>query len=54
MSMLFLLNISNLGQKFVDKFTELSEIGFSNECFRANFSRFSGANTKFCLLGGQL
>ena len=33
----FLLNISKPGQKIVDKFTELREIGFSFDCFRANF-----------------
>ena len=30
----------NLGQNVGDKFTKLSEIGFSMECFTADFLRF--------------
>ena len=30
----------NLGQKVGDKFTKLSKIGFSMECFTADFYRF--------------
>ena len=30
----------NLGQKVGDKFTQLSKIGFSMECFTAEFLRF--------------
>ena len=30
----------NLGQKVEDKFTKLSKIGFSTECFTADFLQF--------------
>ena len=30
----------NLGQKVGDKFTKLSKIGFSMECFTADFLQF--------------
>ena len=30
----------NLGQKFGDKLTKLNKIGFSMECFTADFFRF--------------
>ena len=35
----------NLGERIVDKFTKLSKIGFSKDCFIADFFRLSG--TKF-------
>ena len=44
----------NLGQKIVDKFTKLSKICFSMECLTADFSRFSYANVKTCLLRDRL
>ena len=31
--------IDNLGERIVDKFTKLSKIGFSMECFTADFLR---------------
>ena len=40
--------------KDVDKFTKLTKIGFSMECFIAEFSRFFGTNSKMCLLGSRL
>ena len=35
-----ILAIYNLGQRVGDKFTKLSKIGFSMECFTANFLQF--------------
>ena len=34
--------VKNLGQNIVVKFTKLSKISFSTECFRAYFSEFPG------------
>ena len=43
----------SLGKKVVDKFTKLCKIGFSMECFQADFLEFFTKNVKFWLLGGQ-
>ena len=58
------MELFNLGQKIIVKFTKLSKIGFSEEklskigfskeCITANFSRFSCKNVKPCLLGCRL
>ena len=40
-----------LGQTIVEKFTNLSKISFSKECFTADFLRCFGKNVHFCLLG---
>ena len=42
----------SLGQKIMDKFTNLNKIGFSMECFTTNFSRLYSPNVKICLLSG--
>ena len=42
----------SLGQKIMDKFTNLDKIGFSMECFTTNFSRLYSPNVKICLLSG--
>ena len=44
----------NLEQMTVDKFTKLSEISLSMECFMASFLRFSGINVKIYFFGGRL
>ena len=44
----------NLGQKFVDKLTELSKIDFSLECFTADFLRDFAKIVKIWLLVGWL
>ena len=36
------------------KFTKLSKIRFSVECFTAGFLQFSGSNVKTCPFGGRL
>ena len=41
-------------QKIADKFIELSNIGFSMECFIADFSRFFGTTVQICLLSDPL
>lgn len=43
----------NLGQKIVEKFTNLGKIEFSMEC-TADFSWLSSINVKICLLCGRL
>ena len=44
----------NLGQKFGDKFTKLSKIGFFMECFTADFLQFLSKKVKIWLFGGRL
>ena len=39
----------NLGQKVGDKFTKLSKIGFSMECFTDDFLRLLSKNVKIWL-----
>ena len=43
-----------LGQKIANKFTKLSKIDLSVECFTADFSRFPSANVKLYLLSVRL
>ena len=43
-----------LGQGNADKYTKLSRIYFSMECFKADFSQFLSTSVKICLLGGCL
>ena len=43
-----------LGQKIVEKVMKLCKIGFSMECFPANFSRSCSTNVEICSLGGWL
>ena len=48
-------NAYNLGQKVGDKFTKLSKIGFSMECFAADFLQFftkKGQNLAFRWMTG--
>ena len=44
----------NYGQKVVDKFTKLSKIGFSMECFAAGFLCLASGNFKNLLWGSHL
>ena len=44
----------HLGQNIVDKFTGISKIVLSIECFTADFSQFSSITVKICLLGDLL
>ena len=44
----------NLGQKVGDKLTKLSKIGFSMECFTADFCDFLQKNVKIWLSVGRL
>ena len=44
----------NLGQKIGDKLTKLSKIGFSMECFTADFLRFFTEKRQNLALVGQL
>ena len=41
----------NLEQKAVNKFTKLSKVGFSTECFTLTFCDFLPKNVKIWLLG---
>lgn len=41
----------NLQQNFVDKFTKLSDLGFSKDSFIADFLQFSSATVKIFVLG---
>ena len=43
-----------LGQKIANKFTKLSKIGVSVECFTADFWQFPSANVKIYLLNVRL
>ena len=38
----------------MDKFTKLSKIGISLECFRADFSQFSSTTVEIWLLDGRM
>ena len=40
------LHTYNLKKDFVDKFTKLSKIGFSNECFVADFLEYSSTTAR--------
>ena len=54
---LFLSYVYNLGQKIGDKFTKSSKIGFSMECFTADFLQFfteKGQNLAFGWMAGYL
>ena len=44
----------SLGQNLVDKFTKVSKIDISRECFTADFLQFSNATVEMCLLIGRL
>ena len=44
-----LFSIDNPGHNTVDKFTKLSKICFSMECFRADFWQFSNTTVVICL-----
>ena len=44
----------NHEQNTVDKFTKLSKIGVSLECFTADFWQFSSTTVKISLLDGRL
>ena len=44
----------NHGQNTVDRFTKLSKIGVSLECFTADFWQFSSTTVKIWFLGGGL
>ena len=44
----------NPGQRVVNKFTKLRKIGFSMECFTADFLRVFNENMKIWLLGVRL
>ena len=44
----------NLGQNSIDNLVKLSVIGFSMECFTADFSQFSDTTVKICVYGGLL
>ena len=44
----------NLGQNIIDKSTKLSNIGFSVECFTADFLQFCSTTVKTFLLGGRV
>ena len=44
----------NLRQKVGDKFTKLSKIGFSMDCFTADFWGFFNENVRIWLSGGRL
>ena len=46
--------ILNVGQNIVDKYIKLSKVGFSMECFTADFLQFLSTTVKICLLGGRL
>ena len=50
---IFCTQTYNLAQKIVDKFTKLSKICFSMECFSDTFSVFR-LDVKICLLGERL
>ena len=45
---------NNLGKKVEDKFTNLTEIGFSMECLTVDFLQFLQKNVKVWPLGGRL
>ena len=51
---LFRLQSYNIGLNIADKFTKISKIGFSVECFTAGISHFSMTTVKICLLGARL
>ena len=46
-----ILAIYNLGQRAGEKFTKLGKIGFSMECFTANFLRFFTKKHQNLVLG---
>ena len=50
----FVVGMFNRGQRIADKFTKLSKIGLSMECFTADFSLFTCTNVKICFLGGRV
>ena len=39
----------NLGQNSIDNLVKLSVIGFSMECFTADFSQFPDTTVKICI-----
>ena len=45
---------NNHGQNIVDKLMKLSKIGFSMECFTADFLQFFSATVKICLWDSRL
>ena len=50
----FLEPTYNLGQGVGDKFTKLSKIGFSMDCFMADFLRLFTETVKIWFFGGRL
>ena len=44
----------NLGQNIVNKYTKLTKLGFTTECFSHDFLQFPGTIVKIWLLGYRL